>query len=115
MSIKTIPRFESERLLPCPFVLEGLMGEELEWFSDGSGTMLGAIARGKGVAGWNYAILKRDKEGSFHLRKVMSNFFNLNAARVDLFLSMAGIGKFDCVNRGRSDSWLPPVPAGVPN
>jgi len=33
--------------------------------------MLDAIAKGKGVVGWNYAILKRDKAGSFHIRKVI--------------------------------------------
>lgn len=97
MNVKTIPRSEFDLLLPCPLVLESLMGEQLEWFSNGSGTMVGAIAKGTGVAGWNYAILKRDKAGGFHIRKVMSNFFNVSAARVDLFLSMAEIGKFGCV------------------
>lgn len=69
--------------------------------------MLGAVAKGVGVAGWNYVILKRDKEGGFHLRKVMSNFFNLNAAKTDLLLSMAEIGKLDCTKREMAKSWLP--------
>jgi hypothetical protein len=68
------------------------MIDQVEWFSNRSGTMLAAIAKGDGVAGWNYAILKRDRNGDFHVRKVMNNFFNLNAAKVDLMLSMTAIG-----------------------
>ena len=30
----------------------------------------------------------QDRKGDFPVQKVMSNFFNLNATRVDLFLSM---------------------------
>ena len=67
------------------------MVEEVEWFSNRSGNLFGTVARGEGEAGWNYAILKRDRKGEFHVRKVMNNFFNLNATRVDLFLSMTEI------------------------
>jgi hypothetical protein len=91
MRIRAIPRYQFDRLLPHHFALESLMGEEVEWFSNQSGNMLGAVARGEGVAGWNYVILKRDKQGDLHFRKVMSNFFSLRAAKVDLLLSMAEI------------------------
>ena len=59
MSIKTIRRSEFDRLVPYNPALEGWMVEQVEWFSNRSGIMLGAIARGEGVAGWNYAVLKR--------------------------------------------------------
>jgi hypothetical protein len=97
MSIKTIPRSEFDRFQPLHFALEGLMGEQIEWFSNQSDTLLGIVAQGKGVANWNYAILKQDAKGDFHVRKVMSNLFSLEAARVDLLLWMAGIEKIDCV------------------
>jgi len=99
MSIRIIPCSEFDQLLPRNPVLETLMVEQVEWFSNGSGNLLGTIAKGKCVADWNYAILKRDKKGDFYVRKVMNNFLNLNAARVDLLLSMAGIEKIDCVNQ----------------
>jgi hypothetical protein len=89
MSIKTIPRSEFDRLLAHNPGLKNLMVEPVEWFSNRSGNLLGSIAEGEHVAGCNYAILKRDKKGDFHIRKMMSNFFNLKAARVDLLLSMA--------------------------
>ncbi|HXI83197.1 MAG TPA: hypothetical protein VNL17_03805 [Verrucomicrobiae bacterium] len=115
MSIKTIPRSEFDQLLPLFPALETLMVEQVEWFSNRSGNLLCAIAKGEGVAGWNYVILKRDKKGDLRARKVMSNFFNLSAARVDLFLSMAEIERTDCANRGRASSWLPPLLAGLVN
>ena len=96
MNIKTIPRSEFDRLRPLRSALESLMGEQVEWFSNRSGNLLGTVAKGEGVAGWNYAILKRDKKGGPHVRKVMSNLFSLNDARVDVLLSMAGIEKVDC-------------------
>ena len=91
MNIRTIPHSEFNRLLPHNPALENLMVEQVEWFSNRSGRLLGAIAKGECLADWNYIILKRDKKGNFHIRKVMSNFFNLKAARVDLLLSMAEI------------------------
>ena len=108
MSIKTIARSEFDQLLPCQHsALDSLMVEEVEWFSNRSGSLLGAVAKGSGVAGWNYAIVKRDRKGGFRVRKVMSNFFNVKAARTDLLLSMAGIEKIDCANRGTANFWLP--------
>ena len=91
MSIGAIPRSEFDRLLPQNPAIESLVGEEIEWFSNRSGNLLGAVANGEGVAGWSYAILQRNKKGDFHVRKVMNSFFGLKHARVDLLLSMAGI------------------------
>ena len=91
MIIKTIPRSEYDRLLAHNPALKNVMVKQVEWFSNKSGNLLGTVAEGECVAGCNYAILTRDKTGDFHTRKVMSNFFNLKAARVDLLLSMAEI------------------------
>jgi len=86
-------------LLPGHSALENLMINEVEWFADRSRNLLGAIARGTGAAGWNYAILKRDKSGQFRIRKVMGNFFDAKAARVDLLLQMAEMAKTDHAHR----------------
>ena len=97
MNIRAISRFEFDRLLPLNPALDEVMAEQSEWFSSRSAHLLGVIAKGEGVAGWNYAIFKRDRVGKFHVRKVMGNFFNLKAARVDLLLSMAGIENLESV------------------
>jgi hypothetical protein len=110
MSIKPIPRSEFDRLQTPHTALESLMGEQVECFSNKSESVLGFIAKGAGVAGWNYAILKRDKKGDFHVRKVRSNFFSLKDARVDLLLLMTGIEKIDGANHGTTNPWLPSVP-----
>ena len=103
MSIQTIPRPEFDRRLPLNPALENMMVEQVEWFSSKSGHLLGAIAKGRSYSDWNYAILKRNRKGDFHVRKVMGNFFNLRAARIDLLLSMAGIERLGSASR----SWLP--------
>jgi hypothetical protein len=111
MSIKAIPRSEFDHLLLYNPALESLMVEQIEWFSNRSGTLLATIAKGEHVAGWNYAIMKRDKRGGFRISKVMNNFFSLKAARVDLLLSMAEIEKIDCDNREAAKFGLQSVPA----
>jgi hypothetical protein len=92
MTVKSISCSEFDQFLPHYPALESLMVEQVQWYSNRSGSLLATIAKGGGAAGWNYVILKRDKKGEFHVRKVMNNFFNLNAAKVDLMLSMTSIG-----------------------
>jgi len=109
MSVRAVLRSEFDRLMPHNPALEHLLVEEVEWFSNRSGSLLGVIARGDNVAGWNYVILKRDREGDFHVRKVMSNFFSPKDARVDLLLSMAEIGNIQSACRGMATPWLPSI------
>ena len=89
MMIRTIPRFEFDQLLPQNSIIEHLMVDQVEWFANRSGNLLGTIAKGKSVAGWNYVILKRNKEGDLHVHKVMNSFFSRKAATDDLLISMA--------------------------
>lgn len=111
MSIRAIPRSEFDRLLPQNSAVESLVGKEVEWFSNRSGNLLGAVAKGEGVAAWSYAILKRDQKGDPHVRKVMNGFFSVNAAKVDLLLSMAEIENIDYANREAAGFWWTSRPA----
>ena len=111
MSIQAIHRSEFKRLLPPSSFLENMMVEQIEWFSDKSGHLLGAIAKGEGVADWNYVILKRASRGEYRIRKVMRNFFGPSAARVDLLLSMARMAKLASADRVLTDSQIPRMPA----
>ena len=88
---RSIPRAEFDQLLPSNPALDNLMMEQVEWFSNPSGSLLGSIAKGERTARWKYAILKQGKDGHFHVHKVMNSFLSLNAARVDLLISMAEI------------------------
>jgi len=60
MTDQGIPRYEFNSLLPLHFILLSLMEEQVEWFCNRSGTLLGMIAKCEGVAAWNCAIVKRD-------------------------------------------------------
>jgi len=91
MIIRTIPRFEFDRLLPQNSIIEHLAVEQVDWFANASGNLLGTIAKGKSVAGWNYMIFKRNKEGDFQIHKVMNSFFSRKAATDDLLISMAEV------------------------
>jgi hypothetical protein len=89
MIAKSISRSKFDELLPHNSAIEGLMVEQIAWFSNSSGNLLGTIAKGKSVASLNYVILKRNPEGQFQVYKVMSNFFDVKAAKDDLLISMA--------------------------
>jgi hypothetical protein len=90
------------------------MVEQVEWFSDTSEKSLGAVAKGKGMAGWNCVILEGDQEGTFQVRKVMSNFFSLEDARVDLLLSMVESEKSNSANQPNLPALLTsPAPSEV--
>jgi len=102
MSARTISCAEFDQLLPQHSALESLLVDEVAWFANRSGNLLGVIARGEGASGWNYVVLKRDKNADYGVRKVMGDFFNLRAARVDLLLQMAEIQK-----SGRAESLAP--------
>ena len=114
MSIRAIHRSEFDRLLLHNPTVENLMADQVEWFSNQPGNLLGTIAKGEGVTGWKYAILKRDTKGHIHVRKVMMKEFSyLKAARVDLLLSMAGIERIECANRDAANFGFSSTPAGL--
>lgn len=97
MSIKTIPRSEFDRLVLHNPVLEGWMVEQVEWFSDTSGNSLGAIAKGKGVAGWNYVILERDRKRHLSGSQGDEQLFWFGS-RQSGFVAMDGREREDCQN-----------------
>jgi Protein of unknown function (DUF2934) len=89
LPVKRIPKEQFNQLLPPHQALESLTGEEVDWFAAKPGGLLGTVAKGKGEAGWNYVILKQKKTGGVKVCNVEANFFNRDAARVDLMLTMA--------------------------
>jgi len=93
MRVKRISSKQFNHRLPFRGVLESLTGEEVEWFATSSDGLLGTVAKGTGEAGWNYVVLKRKKTGGVKICDVGANFFNRNAARVDLLLAMATAAK----------------------
>ena len=89
MVIKEIGRTEFKRSLSPHSDLELSIGKEVEWFSNKTGNIIGAIALGDQSRGWNFVILKRNQIGRFNVCGVACDFYNLAAARVDFRFAMA--------------------------
>lgn len=95
MVITDIGRAEFIDRLSLHSDLERFIGEEVEWFTNKTGTIIGTIALGDSSKGWNYVILRRNRLGKFHVSNVASDFFNHAAARVGFMFAMAGLGRTD--------------------
>jgi hypothetical protein len=87
--IRSICKWEFDRLLPLHTLLETFIGKEVEWFSDAVENTIGTIAFSPGTRGWNYAVLRRDWTGDFQVCDLRANLCSLDAAKVDFRLAMA--------------------------
>ena len=92
MVIKSIRRWEFDRLLPLHTLLETFIGKEFEWFGDDARNIIGTVAGAKADRGWNYAIFKRDTTGKFRMCKMRRNLYNLHKATVNFLQAMAAAG-----------------------
>jgi hypothetical protein len=88
-----IDRGEFNRLLPHHLVLEGLMGEQVEWFTNRAKSLIGTIALTKTGRSWNYAILRRNRLGHFQVCDIGQNFFSLKQTMVQFTYAMVAAKK----------------------
>jgi hypothetical protein len=93
MIVKDIGRAEFIRRLSQHSDLEHFIGNEVEWFTNKTGNIIGTIALGDKSMGWNYVILRRNRMGEFHVCDAVCDFYNHAAARVDLMFAMVGAGQ----------------------
>ena len=93
MVIKDIGRTEFIHRLSLRSDLEQFIGKEVEWFTNQTGNVIGTIALGDSSRGWNYVILRRNRMGKFHVCKVVCDFYDHSAARVDFMLAIVGAGQ----------------------
>jgi hypothetical protein len=77
MTMKRITRKEFNRLLPRHSRLEELMGAQIEWYANAAQTLIGTIALTAIWRCWNFAVLKRNRLGTFQVCDVGDNFFDL--------------------------------------
>ena len=90
--IKEIGRREFIRHLSLENDLEHFIGKEVEWYANPTGSLIGTIAFGDRSRGWNYVIFKRNRAGRFHVSRVVCDFYDRAAARVDFMFAMIGGG-----------------------
>lgn len=77
MTMKQITRKEFDRLLPRHSRLEELMGAQIEWYANVARTLIGTIAVTPVGRSWNFAVLERNRLGTYQVCDVGDNFFNL--------------------------------------
>jgi len=80
MSFENIRREEFDGFLLPHLVLGRLMVQQVEWFGNKAGNIIGTIA-GTTEDGWSYAVLKGDRKGNFRVCNLGGDSYNLNAAR----------------------------------
>jgi hypothetical protein len=64
------------------------ISEEVEWFADEEGVVIGIITREKANSNYSIAILGRDQHGTFHAFDTDTGLETVNTARRQLFVKM---------------------------
>jgi hypothetical protein len=92
MPFENISRESFDALQPPSLILERLRVEQVEWFTNTVGNIIGTIA-GKSDDGWSYAVLKGDRNGNYRVCTLGGDTFSLRAARTRFLLDMAAAEK----------------------
>ena len=64
------------------------ISEEVEWFADDQGVVIGVITREKAHPNYSIAILGRDQHGTFHAFETDTGLKTVDTARRQLFAKM---------------------------
>src|SRR5215217_792816 len=89
MPIRAVSQQEFDRFQPTRIPVSGLTIEEVEWFADDEGIVIGVITRIASDPDWSIAVLGRDtRRGTFRAFDADANFRRLDTARLLLFAKM---------------------------
>lgn len=92
MPVESISREEFDAFLPPHLIMQRLRMEQVEWFTNTVGNIIGTIA-GKEDDGWSYAVLKGDRNGNYRVCTLGGDTFSLRAARARFLLDMEAAEK----------------------
>jgi hypothetical protein len=87
MPFENISREQFDALHPPSLVLNRFTVEQVEWFANPIGSIIGTIA-GSENDGWSYAVLKGDRNGNYRVCSLGGDDFSLKAARSRFLLAM---------------------------
>jgi hypothetical protein len=65
MAIRSVSRDEFDKFKPARSPILEMTIEEVEWFADDGGIVIGVLARDRADDDWSAAILGRDERGQF--------------------------------------------------
>ena len=83
-AIRSVTRAEFDAYGPARGPLVGVVWEEVEWFADGNGTVLGVLTHDFGDDDWGYAVLGRDTNGTFRAIMCATSILDRDDARNQL-------------------------------
>jgi hypothetical protein len=92
MPFESISRQRFDAFQPPHLILQRLTVEQVEWFTNTVGNIIGTIA-GKVDNGWSYAVLKGDRNGNYRVCTLGGDTFSLRAARSRFLLDMEAAEK----------------------
>jgi hypothetical protein len=92
MPFESISREQFNAFQPPSLILSRLTLEQVEWFTNAIGNIIGTIA-GKEDDGWSYAVLKGDRNGNYRVCTLGGDAFSLRAARSRFLLDMESAEK----------------------
>jgi hypothetical protein len=88
VQISSIPRPRFERLLPSNRFLEAVIGDEVEWFADGSENLLGTVAEGLLFDPWTCVLLGSGGIAGFRVLGIKFGLPSRDEAVVQLLRAM---------------------------
>jgi hypothetical protein len=89
MAIRAVSRKEFDGFQPTRLPIADLRCEEVEWFADDDGIVIGVITRDSSDRDWSIAVLGRDtRRGTFRAFDADVSFRRLDIARLLLVAKM---------------------------
>lgn len=89
--VRSLLRSEFEALDPFRAPIAALMAQELEWFADSRGNVLGVLIRDKVDNDFLWVMLGRDEKARFRCVNVGKTFASREDARMNLIECIAGV------------------------
>jgi len=88
MPIRLISRQDFDRFEPFRAAEAEQLFEEVEWFADEDGVLIGLLARDRADDDWAYVVLGRDQQGRFRAFENEVSFLEREEARHQLISLM---------------------------
>jgi len=109
MPIHSISRQEFDAYKPARAPGIEMLVEEVEWFADERGVIIGALARDRTDHDWSYVVLGPDERGAFRGIEFRVNIDSLDAARESLLTKMREIESTGQLDFPQHDDFMPPA------
>lgn len=90
-AIRCVTRHTFDKFAPARSVIATTIMEEIEWFADVHGVVIGTIARDKFLDEWSVSIFGPDSLGRFRPLAAATGMANLSEARSRLLEEMKGV------------------------